>query len=51
MGQRIARALEIDVVQVNIKAKTNERLGFLGRSEGIAAEAVVLLESVRSEPR
>src|SRR5690606_147485 len=29
--------------QINIKAKTNEKLGFLGREEGIAAEAVVLL--------
>ncbi|MGV3742361.1 MAG: 2-C-methyl-D-erythritol 2,4-cyclodiphosphate synthase, partial [Burkholderiaceae bacterium] len=28
---------------VNIKAKTNEKLGYLGREEGIAAEAVALL--------
>ncbi|MGD9946147.1 MAG: 2-C-methyl-D-erythritol 2,4-cyclodiphosphate synthase [Burkholderiaceae bacterium] len=45
MAERIAAALQIDVTQVNIKAKTNERLGYLGRSEGVAAEAVVLLES------
>ena len=31
--------------QVNIKATTTEHLGFIGRNEGIAAQAVVLLES------
>jgi len=39
----VAVDLDVTVAQVNIKAKTNERLGFLGREEGIAAEAVVLL--------
>ena len=43
MQANIAADLGIDVPQVNIKAKTNERLGFLGREEGIAAEAAVLL--------
>nr|MBP7659545.1 2-C-methyl-D-erythritol 2,4-cyclodiphosphate synthase [Burkholderiaceae bacterium] len=33
--------------QVNIKAKTTERLGFEGRGEGIAAQAVVLLVAAR----
>jgi 2-C-methyl-D-erythritol 2,4-cyclodiphosphate synthase len=32
--------------QVNIKATTSEKLGFLGRSEGIAAQAICLLELV-----
>ena len=38
-------AADLDVVpgQVNVKAKTNEKMGFIGREEGIAAEAVVLL--------
>ena len=43
MVRHIAADLGIDPGQVNVKAKTSERLGFLGREEGIAAEAVVLL--------
>jgi 2-C-methyl-D-erythritol 2,4-cyclodiphosphate synthase len=39
----IADDLDVAVDQVNVKAKTTERLGFTGRGEGIAAEAVVLL--------
>jgi 2-C-methyl-D-erythritol 4-phosphate cytidylyltransferase/2-C-methyl-D-erythritol 2,4-cyclodiphosphate synthase len=43
MNQVIAGALSIDPSQVNIKATTTERLGFVGRKEGIAAQAVVLI--------
>jgi 2-C-methyl-D-erythritol 2,4-cyclodiphosphate synthase len=43
MIRNIASDLEVAVEQVNIKAKTNEKLGYLGREEGIAAEAVVLI--------
>ncbi|MFZ6752967.1 2-C-methyl-D-erythritol 2,4-cyclodiphosphate synthase [Undibacterium sp. Dicai25W] len=43
MVQHVAADLQVDVSQVNIKAKTNEKLGYLGREEGIAAEAVVLV--------
>jgi 2-C-methyl-D-erythritol 2,4-cyclodiphosphate synthase len=43
MVRNIASDLDIPAEQVNIKAKTNEKLGFLGREEGIAAEAVVLI--------
>jgi 2-C-methyl-D-erythritol 2,4-cyclodiphosphate synthase len=43
MRQRIAQLLGIAEACVNIKATTTEGLGFLGRAEGIAAQAVVLL--------
>ncbi len=43
MRANIASDLGIDIDRVNIKGKTTERLGFTGRGEGIAAEAVVLL--------
>lgn len=43
MRANIAADLEIDPGSVNVKGKTNERLGFAGRGEGIATEAVVLL--------
>ena len=43
MVQNISSDLNIDPDQVNIKAKTNEKLGYLGREEGMAAEAAVLI--------
>jgi 2-C-methyl-D-erythritol 2,4-cyclodiphosphate synthase len=43
MAANIAEDLGITVGQVNVKAKTNERMGYLGREEGINAEAVALL--------
>ncbi len=43
MIANIASDLEIESGQVNLKAKTNERLGWEGREEGIAAQAVTLL--------
>jgi 2-C-methyl-D-erythritol 2,4-cyclodiphosphate synthase len=43
MVANIAQDLGLAIGQVNIKAKTNEKLGYLGREEGIAAEAVALL--------
>lgn len=44
MKYHIARQLNIDQTQVNIKAGTNEGLGYIGAQEGIAAYAVVLLK-------
>lgn len=43
MRERIAALLEVAPDAVNVKATTTERLGFVGRGEGIAAQAVVLL--------
>jgi len=44
MVHNIAGAMGIAASQVNVKAKTSEHLGFTGRGEGIAAEAVALIE-------
>ncbi|HEY8100607.1 MAG TPA: 2-C-methyl-D-erythritol 2,4-cyclodiphosphate synthase [Burkholderiaceae bacterium] len=46
MVMNIAADLGLQANCVNIKAKTNEKLGYLGREEGIAAEAVALLYRV-----
>jgi len=43
MTINIAGDLQVPSSAVNVKAKTAERLGFVGRGEGIAAEAVVLI--------
>lgn len=43
MRQCLASDLASDIQQINVKATTTEQLGFVGRKEGIAAEAVVLL--------
>ena len=43
MKQNIGQALSLSESQVGIKATTNEGLGFIGREEGIAAYAVVLI--------
>ncbi|MDP5008197.1 MAG: 2-C-methyl-D-erythritol 2,4-cyclodiphosphate synthase [Glaciimonas sp.] len=43
MVAHIAADCGVEVDQINVKAKTNERMGYLGREEGIAAEAVALL--------
>lgn len=43
MNSHIAKLLNITVDNVNVKATTNEKMGWIGRQEGIAAQAVVLL--------
>ena len=43
MRERIAAVLQVDVDRVNIKATTSERMGFIGREEGIACYAIATL--------
>lgn len=47
MRENIACELETDIYNISIKATTEEGLGFTGNSEGIAAQAVCLLEKIK----
>lgn len=46
MSIAIAEDLEAETARVNVKATTTEKMGYVGREEGIAAQAVILLESL-----
>ncbi len=46
MQENIANALKIEKNQVNVKATTEERLGFTGREEGISSQAICALSSL-----
>ena len=45
MRAQLAHAMGVPLERVGLKATTTEGLGFVGRQEGVAAQAVVLLES------
>ena len=43
MEENMASALGIDVSQISVKAKSNEKMGFTGRGEGMEARAISLI--------
>ena len=46
MRENIARVLGLEVDQVNVKATTEEGLGFTGAGEGISSQAICLIEKI-----
>ncbi len=44
--KELCRVMDISPDQISVKAKTSEKLGFIGREEGVSAYAVVLLNSI-----
>jgi 2-C-methyl-D-erythritol 2,4-cyclodiphosphate synthase len=50
MKKNLAQACRVEQTQINIKATTTEKMGFVGRAEGIGAHAVVLLEKGEPAP-
>ncbi|TXR54062.1 2-C-methyl-D-erythritol 2,4-cyclodiphosphate synthase [Reinekea thalattae] len=48
MARNIAQLLNTEPTNVNVKATTTEKLGFVGRKEGIAVDAVCLIERVKA---
>jgi len=49
MRQNIAEALHVDLDRISVKATRGEKLGYVGRSEGVLAQAVVLLSNDKEE--
>lgn len=48
MQESLARVLKVDIGQVNIKVKSGEGIGMIGRAEGIAVMAVCLIQAVNA---
>ena len=48
--QRLAELLSLDVSAVNVKAKTGEQVGAIGRAEAIGCHAAALIERISSQP-
>lgn len=46
MRENIAKALKVDVNQINVKATTEEGLGFTGTGQGISSQAICLLDTL-----
>jgi 2-C-methyl-D-erythritol 2,4-cyclodiphosphate synthase len=46
MKANIARVLGLDIKQIGIKGTTTEKLGFTGRGEGIASQAIAMVRSI-----
>ena len=46
MQEKIAKSLNLDLMQVSIKATTTENLGFIGEKKGIATKSICLLKSI-----
>ena len=51
MRENISFALNTDISRINVKATTEEKLGFTGREEGVSAHSVVLLEIKNKAPQ
>ncbi len=49
MRKNIAEVLNISINQINVKATRGEKMGFVGRGEGVIAEAVCLIEEKKNE--
>ena len=49
MKNNLAQVLDCDPQQINVKATRGEGLGFVGREEGVLAQAVVLLEKTEEQ--
>ena len=49
MRENIAKALNIDIQQINVKATTEEGLGFTGEGLGIASNAICLVEKEKRD--